>query len=137
MASKQAAAKRAPAKTRNTGKRKTAKPPAVVTSTPKTRPKPRPISKATQAFADAAEPADDDENALTDIFEEGNVSLFDVADQVDAADLMADHEVFDETNSIFLDDVEQEEETDDDDATRWFFLIFCNHIIQTVPPQAL
>jgi hypothetical protein len=126
MASKQAAAKRAPAKSRNTGKRKAAKPPAVVTSTPKTRPRPRPISKATKAVAEAAEaaePADDYDDTLTDIFEEGHVSLFDVANQVDAADLIADREVFDQTDSIFRDDVEGGAETNDDVDARWFFCL--------------
>jgi hypothetical protein len=49
----------------------------------------------TKAVADAAEPADNDDDTLMDIFEEGNISLFDVANQVDAADLIADREVFD------------------------------------------
>ena len=125
MASKQAAAKRAPAKSRNTGKRKTAKPRAVVTSTPLTCPRPHPTGKSNKAVPDGAEPAEDDE-APTDIFEVGNVSLFDIANQVDADDLLADHEVFDETDSIFNDD-EKEEETDGDVDTHQFFQFSCYH----------
>ena len=124
MASKQAAAKRAPAKSRNTGKRKAAKPAAVVTSTPLRRgprPRPIPIPKPSKAVPNGAEPAEDDD-ALVDIFEEGNVSLFDVADQVEEDDLSIDHEVFDEVDSILNDD-EKEEETDGDVDTRQFFQI--------------
>ena len=119
MASKQAAAKRAPAKARNTGKRKAAKPPTVATSTPKRpRPRPRPIAKPSVPKP-AEEPAEENDSAETDIFEEGNLSLFDVADHVDTTDHAVDDEPFEETGSLF--DDEDDEEIDSDVDTRPLF----------------
>ena len=48
----------------------------------------------------------------------------------------ADHEVFDETDSIFNDD-EKEEETDGDVDTRQFFQFSCYHDLYFVTLQAL
>jgi hypothetical protein len=73
MASRQAAANRAPAKERNTGKRKAAKAPMVATSTPK-RPHPRPRPKLNLSkFVE--EPAEENDEAEIDVFEEGNLML--------------------------------------------------------------
>ena len=78
MASKQAAAKRAPAHQRTTGRRKTAKKADIVTSTPRTRPRPRPTGRAAlESDADFLDDKDDEED-----FNLQDISLFDIAENI-------------------------------------------------------